>query len=92
MRFGVAQSQCFNRPDRFVDGHWDDFVAAMRDRSKPISDILVGHRSTTTALLGNIAMRSRQRFDWDPLAETTENEEAASFLRREARDPWKLEL
>jgi hypothetical protein len=64
----------------------------MKTREKPISDILEGHRSTTTALLGNISLRSNQRVDWDPIAETTTNQEAQSFLRREYRAPWKLEL
>lgn len=75
-----------------TDAHWEDFVQAMRNRSEPVSDILEGHRSTATALLGNVAMRSKQRFNWDPIAETTDNAEARSFLSREARDPWKLEL
>jgi len=72
--------------------HWDDFVAAMRTRRKPISDILEGHRSTTMALLGNVALRSRERVVWDPLDETTPNAEARTYLSREHRAPWKLEL
>jgi predicted dehydrogenase len=75
-----------------TDGHWANFVNSMKTREKPISDILEGHRSTTTALLGNISLRSNQRVDWDPIAETTTNQEAQSFLRREYRAPWKLEL
>ena len=72
--------------------HWADFVSSIRTRKPPVSDILEGHRSTTTALLGNVAMRSKQRVDWDPLNETTTNPEAQSFLRRQYRSPWKLEL
>jgi predicted dehydrogenase len=72
--------------------HWADFVSSIRTRKPPVADILEGHRSTTTALLGIIAMRSKQRVDWDPLNETTTNAEARSFLRREYRAPWKLEL
>lgn len=44
------------------------------------------------ALLGNVSLRSRQRIDWDPEAETTENKEAQTYLRKEYREPWKLEL
>ncbi len=73
-------------------GHWEDFVKAMRNRTRPVSDILEGHRSTAMALLGNVAMRGRQRLDWDPVAETTTNPEAQSMLRKEYRAPWKLEL
>ena len=75
-----------------TDEHWADFVEAMNDRSKPVSDILEGHRSTTIALLGNVALRSKERFAWNPVEETTPNPEAAQYLRREYRAPWKLEL
>lgn len=75
-----------------TDDHWRDFIAAIRERSQPICDIEIGHRSTAMALLGNVSLRSRQRVDWDPVAETTENKEAQTFLRREYRAPWKLEL
>ena len=75
-----------------TDDHWRDFVAAIRDRSKPICDIEVGHRSTAMALLGNVSMRSRQRLDWDPVSETTNNKEAQTYLRSDYRPPWKLEL
>ena len=88
-RMAAAQGKAGNNS---TTDHWDDFVTAMRDRTRPVSDILEGHRSTVTALLGNVAMRSRQRVDWDPVAETTNNAEARTYLRRDYRPPWKLEL
>jgi len=72
--------------------HWEDFVTAVRTRKRPISDIEVGHRSTATAILGNVALRSRERVVWDPENETTPNEEARQYLSREHREPWTLEL
>ena len=69
-----------------------DFVASMKSRKPPICDIETGHRSTVIALLGNVALRSRQRVEWDPESETTSNKEARTYLRREYRPPWKLEL
>ena len=72
--------------------HWQDFVASMKSRELPISDIEIGHRSTATCLLANVALRSRQRVEWDPETETTPNKEAETYLRREYRAPWKLEL
>ncbi len=72
--------------------HWEDFVASIRSRQRPVSDIEEGHRSTAMALLGNVAFRSRQRVDWDPKSETTSNKEARPYLRREYRKPWKLAL
>ena len=75
-----------------TDAHWTDFVASMKSRKPPICDIETGHRSTVIALLGNVALRSRQRVEWDPESETTPNKEARTYLRREYRPPWKLEL
>ena len=75
-----------------TDDHWRDFISAVRNRTKPICDIEIGHKSTAMALLGNVSLRSRQRVDWDPVAETTSNKEAQTYLRSEYRPPWKLEL
>ncbi len=75
-----------------TDAHWSDFIASMKSRKPPICDIEIGHRSTVIALLGNVALRSRQRVEWDPESETTNNKEAQTYLRRDYRPPWKLEL
>jgi predicted dehydrogenase len=72
--------------------HWQNFIACIRSRQRPVSDIEYGHQSTAMALLGNVAFRSRQRVEWDPKTETTSNKEAQPFLRREYRKPWKLEI
>ena len=75
-----------------LEAHWVDFVSSMRSREKPISDIEIGHRSTATCLLANVALRSRQRVEWNPQIETTPNQEAATYLKKEYRAPWKLTL
>jgi predicted dehydrogenase len=75
-----------------LDAHWVNFTQCMRTREKPISDIAIGHRSTATCLLANVALRSRQRVEWDPKTETTPDKEAETYLRREYRAPWKLTL
>ena len=88
-RMKAARGEASNRT---TDDHWRDFINAVRDRTKPICDIEIGHKSTAMALLGNVSLRSRQRVDWDPVAETTSNKEAKTYLQREYRPPWKLEL
>jgi predicted dehydrogenase len=75
-----------------LEAHWVNFVECMRTREKPISDIEIGHRSTATCLLANVALRSRQRVEWDPKTETTPVKEAQTYLKREYRAPWKLTL
>jgi predicted dehydrogenase len=75
-----------------LEAHWVNFVQCMRTRERPISDIEIGHRSTATCLLANVALRSRQRVEWDPKTETTPAKEAQTYLKREYRAPWKLVL
>jgi hypothetical protein len=72
--------------------HWANFLECVKTRQKPISDIEIGHRSTTTALLGNVALRSKLRIDWDSKTETTAQNAARKYLHREYRKPWKLEV
>jgi len=70
--------------------HWANFLECVRTRQKPQSDIETCQRSTTTCLLGNVALRSRLRLDWDAQKWTTDQPEARKFLTREYRAPWKL--
>ncbi|MGH9657627.1 MAG: Gfo/Idh/MocA family protein, partial [Bryobacteraceae bacterium] len=72
--------------------HWANFLDCIRTRKRPASDIEIGHRSTTTALLGNVALRSKLRIDWDSKTETTAQAAARRYLHREYRRPWKLEV
>jgi predicted dehydrogenase len=72
--------------------HWANFLDCVKTRQRPISDIEIGHRSTTTALLGNVALRSKLRIDWDEKTETTAQAAARQYLHREYRAPWKLEV
>jgi predicted dehydrogenase len=70
--------------------HWADFLECVRNRQRPISDIERCFRSTSTCLLGNVALRSGQRLDWDERAWTVAQPAARGFLTRDYRHPWKL--
>jgi predicted dehydrogenase len=72
--------------------HWQNFLDCIKSRKRPVSDIEIGHHSTTTALLGNVSLRSKLRIDWESQRETTLQPEARPLLRREYRKPWKLEV
>ncbi len=72
--------------------HWQNFIDCIKTRKRPASDIEIGHHSTTTAILGNMAYRSKLRLDWDAQRETTMQTEARHMLKREYRKPWKLEV
>ena len=85
----AAEEQRSN--DALVD-HWRNFIECIQSRKRPISDIEIGHHSTTTAILGNMSYRSNLRLDWDAQRETTKQPEARQYLKREYRKPWKLEV
>jgi predicted dehydrogenase len=72
--------------------HWANFLECMRTREKPISDVEHCQHSTTTCLLGNIALRSKLRLDFDAQKWTVAQSEARKYLTREYRKPWKLTL
>ncbi len=73
--------------------HIRNFLDCVKSRQMPVSDIEVGHRSTSTCLLGNIALRSGRRIAWDAKAEKIANDAAATrYLSREYRKPWKLSV
>jgi predicted dehydrogenase len=72
--------------------HMKDFVAAVRGRGRPACDIETGHRSTTTALLGNLAYRTGRTLRWDAKAERIVGDaEADAMLSKPYRKPWSLD-
>jgi predicted dehydrogenase len=69
--------------------HARNFLDCVKSRQKPNADVEDGHRSTTFALLANIALATRARLDWDAQAERfTNNEQANELLDYEYRKPW----
>ncbi len=71
--------------------HWANFLDCVRTRQRPASDIEICHRSSTTAHLGNVALRSGLKVDWDARAETVVQKPARRFLTREYRSPWRVD-
>lgn len=75
------------------DLHWHtrNFVAAIiaeKPLNCPIED---GHRSSTAALLGNIALKKKALLEWDAKTEQfTNNKEANALLKNEYRAPYKF--
>jgi predicted dehydrogenase len=71
--------------------HVRNFLDCIKTRVLPAGDIEIGHRSTATCLLGNIAFRTGQKLLWDAKAEKiTNSREANALLTRQYRAPWKL--
>ena len=74
--------------------HPRNFVDCVKSRKPPICDIEIGHRSSSTAILGNLAYRSGSTVQWDAKTETVTNgnRKAAELVTRAYRAPWKLEV
>ena len=51
------------------ENHYKDFLQAIRNRSKPIADVEIGHRTATVCNIGNIAYQLKRPLKWDPVKE-----------------------
>ena len=70
-------------------GHARNFLDCVKSRDRPNCDVEEGHRSTSYALLANIALATRSRLEWDAQTERfTNNEAANALLDYEYRQPW----
>ena len=71
--------------------HALNFVESVRSRKTPNADIEIGHRGTSVALLGNIAMKTGKKLHWDAKKEEfTGASDASAMLTRTLRKPWDL--
>lgn len=74
---------------------WTDFMTCVDDRNAggtklPVSDIEIGHRSTTMALLGMLALKLGRSIAWDPEREQVLGDvDANAHLRRNYRGTWE---
>ena len=70
--------------------HTRNFLDCVKSRGKCNADILTGHLSTSTTLIGNIAYKTRSLLEWDPRAERFTNNAAANqWLSYKYRSEYK---
>ena len=71
--------------------HYKDFLQAIRNRTKPIADVEIGHRTATVCNIGNIAYQLKRPLQWNPHKEEFKNDDEANKLRgREMRKEWAV--
>ena len=71
--------------------HAQAFITYLRNRTRPASDVAVGHRSTILCHLGNIAPKTGRKLKWAAhKEEIVGNAGASRMLACEARKPWDL--
>ena len=75
-----------------AENHTANFVAAMRSRKQPISDVWSHNRMLEICHLSNIAMRLGRKISWDPAARRIVGDpQADAFLGRESRQGFGIE-
>jgi len=90
-RIQPEEKKAQDRNKDLTVAHIRNFLDCVKTRAKTNCDMETGHRSTTFALLANIALATKSRIEWDPRNERiTNNEKANELLHYEYRKPWKL--
>jgi predicted dehydrogenase len=70
--------------------HARNFLDCVKSRAACNCDIEIGHRSTSTTLLGNIALKTKSFLEWDAKAERfTNNNHANEFLDYSYREAYR---
>jgi predicted dehydrogenase len=72
--------------------HWQNFIACIKSRQRPTSDIETCVRSSTACILANLSMRFKTRLEWDEANWTVMQEEIRPHLKYQYRAPWKLDV
>lgn len=73
--------------------HQQNFLDCMKTREETITPAETALRSISVGLLGEIAMLTGKKLDWDPVKEQfTNNAYANRMLLRPYRGDWKLDL
>ena len=71
------------------DNHYQDWVDAMKNRTRPISDVETGHRTSSLCNIANIAYTLERTLHWKPAHEKfIDDDDANSMLTRPFRGSW----
>jgi predicted dehydrogenase len=71
--------------------HAGNFLDCVKSRQQPVENLEVGYHVTAVAQLGNVALRSKSRIEWDAANEKViGNDVANGLLLRPYRAPWRL--
>jgi hypothetical protein len=77
----------------FSDNHYADFIKAIRNRTNPICDVEIGHRTATVCNIGNIAYQLKRSLTWNPAKEKFKRDkEANALLTRDLRKGYDITL
>lgn len=90
----VAQADLLGDPEKREDSTANlvrNFLDCVKSREAPLCPVDEGHRSTTFALMANIALAQKKRLEWDAEKEMFTNDNVANdLLHYNYRSPWTL--
>ncbi len=87
----IEMKRSYRVDEKVRAAHARNFLDCIRTRKPPVENLEVGHHVSAVAHLGNLALRSKSRIEWDAAAEKVRDNEAANqLLTRQYRAPWKL--
>jgi len=73
------------------EDHKRDFIDCVKSRKRPIADVEIGARSVTVCHLGNLVYWNNRAIKYDPQNwQIVGDDEAAKWLDRPKRAPWRL--
>ncbi len=74
----------------FSDNHHQDWINAIKKRSRPIADVEIGHRTASICNAVNIAYELQRPLKWDPKKERFDDGFANQMISRPFRAPWNF--
>ncbi len=73
------------------DNHYQDWIDAIKNRTRPVSDVETGHRTASLCNIVNICYSLERPLQWKPAHEKfIDDDDANSMLSRPFRGPWDL--
>ncbi len=73
------------------DDHYQDWVDAIKNRTRPISDVETGHRTASLCNIVNIGYTLERTLKWKPAHERfIDDDDANSMLTRPFRGSWEF--
>lgn len=72
----------------FSDNHYQDWVDAMKTRTRPVSDVETGHRTSSVCNCINISYELQRPLKWNPEKELFDDVYANRMVSRPIRGKW----
>lgn len=88
---GLAKKDLKNAEQKvsFSDNHYQDWIDAIKNRTKPVSDVAIGHSTSAVCNIANIAYELQRPLNWNAKSEKFEGDAMANMLLdRPYRGKW----